>query len=134
MADDAAPTTAVTRLVGVYDADHTLRGELSYWIGARLGKRHCALCDITHSSVRQRPEWKACRAGMPVHFDTYHRDDQPAEVRAAVDGLTPVVVAVTDDGIRLLLGPDELEACHGSVDALEAALERAVADLGLTWR
>ncbi len=60
----------IVRLVGVYDADGTVRGELAYWVGARLGRRHCALCHITHGSVRQRPEWKACRAGLPVPFGT----------------------------------------------------------------
>ena len=58
---DAAPTQRIVRLVGVYDADSTLRGELSYWVGARLGRRHCSLCKITHGSVRQRPEWKTCQ-------------------------------------------------------------------------
>ena len=27
----------ITELIGVYDADSTLLGEVSYWIGARLG-------------------------------------------------------------------------------------------------
>ena len=128
---DGAPER-IQRLVGVYDADHTLRGEITYWIGARLGRAHCALCDITHGSVRQRPDWKACRAGLPVPFDTFHRDDQPAEVRAAAGGTAPVVVAETDDRIVVLLGPAELEACHGSVDAMMAAIERALDERGLT--
>ena len=37
---DAAPTKQIARLVGVYDAGSTLRGELSCWVGARLGQRH----------------------------------------------------------------------------------------------
>lgn len=123
---------SVRRLVGVYDADHTLRGEVAYWIGARLGRRHCALCDITHGSVREKGEWKSCRAGLPVAFDTYHRDDQPAEVRAAASQL-PAVVAMTDEGVVPLLGPAELERCEGSVDRLLEAIEAAVVRLGLTF-
>ncbi|MBL8774646.1 MAG: hypothetical protein JNK12_01890 [Acidimicrobiales bacterium] len=122
------------RLVGVYDADHTLRGELSYWVGARLGRAHCALCDITHGTFREKSDWQACRAGLPIAFDTFHRDDQPDAVRAAVAGAAPVVVAETDDGVivPLLDGP-ALGACGGSVDALVAAVEQAVADAGLNW-
>jgi len=130
---DTSSDRRVTRLVGVYDADSTIRGELAYWIGARLGRRHCALCDITHGSVRERPEWAACRAGLPVGFDTYHRNDQPATVHDAVDGQAPVVAAVTDDGIVLLLGPDELVACEGSIEQLVDAIERSVAERGLRW-
>jgi len=130
---DASSDRRVTRLVGVYDADSTIRGELAYWVGARLGRRHCALCDITHGSVRERPEWAACRAGLPVAFDTYHRNDQPETVRDAVDGQAPVVAAVTDDGIVLLLGPDELVACERSIEQLVDAIERSVAERGLRW-
>ena len=36
----------VRELIGVYDADGTLLGEARYWIGARLGQTHRALCDI----------------------------------------------------------------------------------------
>jgi len=123
---DVSSTRSITRLVGVYDADGTLRGELAYWVGARLGRRHCSLCEITHGSVRERPEWQACRAGLPVPFDTYHRDDQPHPVRLAADGRAPVVVAqVGDDAHVVLLSPAELDACAGSVDRLVAAIEQA---------
>jgi hypothetical protein len=123
----------IVRLVGVYDADHTLRGEVSYWIGARLGRRHCSLCDITHSSVRQRPEWRACVAGLPVQFETFHRDDQPDAVRLAADGRAPVVVVETDQGHELLLDQAALDECAGSIDRLVAAIERAADRAGLRW-
>jgi hypothetical protein len=120
-------------LVGVYDADHTIRGEVAYWIGARLGRRHCSLCDITHGSVRVRPEWQACRRGMPVPFDTFHRDDQPEAVREAAAGRAPVVVAETSSGHKVLLVASDLEACKGSIDRLVAAIESAVVQRGLAW-
>jgi len=130
---DTAPTQRIVRLVGVYDADSTLRGELSYWVGARLGRRHCSLCDITHGSVRQRPEWTTCRAGLPVPFDTFHRNDQPDPVRAAADGQAPVVLAETDTGHVILLAPGELDRCEGSIDRLVESIEQSAQRLGLTW-
>ena len=77
----ATPTKRIARLVGLYNADGTLGGEVVCWIGAHLGRRHCSLCDITHGSVGQRPEWKSSLAGLPVRFDTYHRDDLPDTIR-----------------------------------------------------
>ena len=130
---DATPTRRIERLVGVYDADGTLRGELAYWVGARLGRRHCSLCDITHGSVRERPEWSACKAGLPVPFDTFHRDDQPDAIRSASGDLAPVVVAATDQGDVLLLTPAELDACEGSIERLVAAIEESAERLGLAW-
>jgi hypothetical protein len=97
----------IVRLVGVYDADGTLRGEVTYWVGARLGRRHCSLCDITHGSIRRRPEWTACTDGLAVPFDTYHRNDQPEAVRAAAGGAAPVVVAeITTDDVTTDVTPD----------------------------
>lgn len=129
----ASPAAQIVRLVGVYDADGTLRGELAYWVGARLGRRHCSLCDITHGAVRERPEWKACRADLPVPFATFHRNDQPDPVRAAAGGRAPVVLAETGAGMTVLLWPPELEACDGSADRLVDAIEGAAARLALTW-
>jgi hypothetical protein len=129
---DVTPTDRLARLVGVYDADGTPWGEVAYWVGARLGRRHCSLCDITHGSIRQRPEWVACRDRLPATFETYHRNDQPDLVRAAAGGRAPVVVAVTDAGRHaLLLAPEALDACDGSIEQLIAAIEDALGRLGL---
>ena len=124
---------AIRRLVGVYDADHTIRGELLYWVGARLGRAHCALCDVTHGAVRAKREWREYRSALPAPFDTFHRDDQPDAVRAL--GVVPVVVAETDDGASptVLLGPADLDACGGSVDVLATAIRDAVGVRGLRW-
>src|SRR4051794_20045895 len=115
---DESRAPVIRRLIGVYDADGSLRGELTYFVGARLGRRHCSLCDITHGLVRERPEWSAFRSSLPVPFDTYHRDDQPDDVRAAHQGQEPVVLAATDGGLVGLLAADELSKCRGSVEQL----------------
>jgi len=130
---DTGATVSIRRLIGVYNADGTLRGELTYWVGARLGRAHCALCDITHGSVRERPDWIACRAGLPVPFDTYHRNDQPEAVRELLGPRTPAVVADTDNGLIRLLGPDELAACGASPERLEEAITQAAKDHQLGW-
>ncbi|MEZ5256918.1 MAG: hypothetical protein R2705_08510 [Ilumatobacteraceae bacterium] len=95
----------IERLVGVYNANGTTWGELSYVVGRSLGRAHCALCDITHGKVREKSAWQECRSGLPVPFDTFHRNDQPDAVRAATGGALPAVVAETDEEHVLLLGP-----------------------------
>jgi hypothetical protein len=124
----------VVRLTGVYDADGTVFGELSYFLRARIGRAHCDLCDITHGRVRERDDWRRVRDGLPVPFETFHRDDQPADVREAAGGVAPVVVATLDDGTDLpLLGPDDLAACAGSPERLVEEVESAMAQLALSW-
>jgi hypothetical protein len=116
----------IRRLVGVYNANGTVRGELAYWIGARLGTAHCALCDITHGTIRERDDWKTCRATLAVPFNTYHLNDQPDEIRALNAGTAPIVIADTDHGPKVLLGANELAACDGSPEQLLAAIDHAV--------
>ena len=52
------PAQPFVELVGVYDADGGIRGEVSYVVGHLLHRRECALCDITHT-WRRKPAWDA---------------------------------------------------------------------------
>ena len=66
---------------------------------------------------------------------TFHRDDQPDDVRRAAVGALPVVVAeTTDDRLVVLVGPTDLEDCHGSPEALTERLVVAAAEQGLALR
>jgi hypothetical protein len=123
----------ILRLIGVYNANGSVRGELAYFVRARLGRAHCSLCDITHGIVRERAEWKARRASLPVPFDTYHTNDQPDHVRDAHGGRVPVVLAETSAGFVELVGPDELASFAGSIERLSHAIDSAASRLGLTW-
>lgn len=129
---DAESTgTPVQRLIGVYHASGTPWGEISYWVKARFGGAHCSLCDVTHSSVREKPEWKACRATLPVPFETLHLDERDDALAAFTDGRTPCVVAETADGHVMVVTDDELRACDGSPPCLIEAIEANTATLGL---
>jgi hypothetical protein len=121
----------VRELIGVYDADGTLLGEARYWIGARLGRTHCSLCEITHGLFTERADWRRCRDDLGVEFRTYHRDDAPEDVLAA-GARPPFVVARTDRGLMALLGPADLDACAGDIEKFRRALSRACAEQNLT--
>jgi hypothetical protein len=116
----------VTELVGVYDADSTLLGEVSYWIGARLGTRHCSLCELTHGLFTVRNEWKECRRSLAVPVVTYHRNDAPADVLGAAAGVFPVVLARTAGSLTVVLGPEELESFRGDTARFTARLASIV--------
>ena len=122
----------VRRLIGVYDADGGLRGEIAYLAGKVAG-RHCTLCDITHSPVRRRREWDAYTGTLPVPFDLVHRNERSRAVTEATEGLEACVVAECDDGsIVLLLGNADLERAR-DVAGLASALDSAMRAPGLQW-
>ena len=54
-------------------------------------------------------------------------------IRTAAGGRAPVVVAETDSGHVLLLGPEDLDACDGSIDRLVAVIEQSADRLRLAW-
>ena len=111
-------TSDSPQLVGIYDADATVWGEVSYWIGARLGRRHCSLCEVTHGVFTKKSSWDSCASSLPHPFVTYHRNDMPDRLRPVVADRYPVIVL--DDGVRpiVLMGDEEISIANGSPEKL----------------
>ena len=129
----SAATPEIISLVGVSNAEGTLAAELRYWFGARLGRAHCALCEITHGSFREKAEWKRVSGELPVPFEAVHLDERSPEVKAASGTQTPCVVALTGDSSEVLLGPEKLEACRSEPRALATAILAAAQSRGLRF-
>jgi hypothetical protein len=114
-------------LLGVYDADGGLRGEVAYLFGKLLGRRHCSLCDITHSPVRRRPEWDAMVARLGVPFRLAHLDELSRTEAAVVAEVgAPVVLMHAEGRLRPLLDRAALESAGGDVDRFGELLSRAL--------
>ena len=118
----------IVEVLGVYDADGGLRGELTYVVGHLLGRTECSLCDVTHSLVRRKSEWDAMASRLPVPVRLVHRNEVTASERAAWTSVgLPVVLAATRTGEHVvLLGRADLTALDGSVEAFDAALRDAL--------
>jgi len=112
-------------IVGVYDADGTLFGEITYWCRARIGRAHCALCEISHGTFRAKSEWLSLVAGARVRVEMWHRDDAPSDVLDAMGGRFASVAARTDRGVIVLLDPDDLAECGGDIGRFADALDRS---------
>jgi hypothetical protein len=120
----AAVPSPVSNLVGVYDADGSLRGEISYWVGARFGRRHCALCDITHGTFREKRGWQEVCDSLPIPFTAVHLDERDPAVERASRGHEPCVVAVRADGsAEVAVDSEQLERCDGDPARLGELLE-----------
>lgn len=113
-------------LIGVYNADGSLAGELRYFIGRTRGTTHCELCDVTHGRLRKKRDFSALQTSFPVPLELLHLDEQPDDIAAVTDGRTPCVLAATPSGYRVILTTDDLARCHGDVQRFETALTRAV--------
>jgi hypothetical protein len=105
---------SIVEFIGVYDADSTLLGEVSYWIGARFGRTHCSLCDLTHGLFTVKDEWRECERSLGVPFRTFHRNDAPGDVLAVANGSFPVVLTRTGSGLEVALDAVQLARFEGS--------------------
>ncbi|WP_396641142.1 hypothetical protein [Microbacterium sp.] len=121
---DSVPRADVTKYTGIYNADGGLAGEARYVIGHLFGTAECALCDITHSPVRRKPEWKRMVARLGVPIVVLHRNELDERLAAAASEVDlPVVFAHRADGsIDVALTSAELADLGGSVDRFEHAL------------
>ena len=116
-------------MLGVYDADGGLRGETAYVVGRLLGRRHCSLCDVTHSPLRRKRAWDDLVATLAVPLTVAHRNElSPAEAAAASDAGLPVLLGQCADGsFTVLVDAPALETAHGSVDVVGRLLRSALA-------
>ena len=125
----------VAELIGVYNADGGLRGELSYVIGKVRASAHCELCDITHSPIRRKQAWKDFTTGLGVPFRLLHRNDiaPGSDIALAIAHNLPCVLARTQTGsLVLLLGAAEMSDADGDVASFSEILHRKLGKQGLS--
>jgi len=130
MAGDPHPE--ISELIGVYHAGGGVVGEARYVIGHLLRLTHCALCDVTHSPVRRKPEWDRMVAGLGVPFVLLHLNELPPDVAEVVarEGSPLVLARLRDARLSQVLGAADLDVLGGSVDAFAAALRAALTARG----
>ncbi|MEQ1788117.1 MAG: hypothetical protein ABL966_13770 [Acidimicrobiales bacterium] len=121
----------VHEVIGIYDADGSVVGEVVYALKKLAGRAHCALCDLTHRGLRRRPEFAAALPRLGVPFTLLHRDERSPEMAALSADRTPMVLGRIDDGLIVLLSAEDLERCDADPDAMITAIEAAIAVLGL---
>jgi len=119
------------RLVGIYEADGGLVGELRYAIKKLVGRGHCSLCDVTHRGVRPKHEWRVMCEELSIPFDLVHLNERSSAVHQVSEGKTPCVLAEVDDDLILILDRDELEHCKGDVTKFADELRTALSDRGI---
>jgi len=115
------------KLIGVYNADGGLASELAYFFGHLVGVRQCTLCDITHSPVRKKAQWKALetrlREELGYEFLLVHKNERTPEQLEASEGREPCVLIQDDSGdISMIMDWNDLKFSRGNVSSFEEIL------------
>jgi len=116
----------MTQVVGIYNADGSVTGELAYAAAKLTGRGSCELCDITHGwNPFGRREYKTAvqQSGLDITF--IHRDEALPEQLAAA-GQLPSIITLGDDGWENIMTPSDLAAFKAVPGELIAEVERRV--------
>jgi hypothetical protein len=116
------PKRRIERLLFVFSADS---GSFNAFLDSAkkvLRIKGCTLCTITHGLAGEKSEWRECKEEIGVPVDYIHRDEISGELRSVVGDQLPCIVAQAGNDLILLLAPDVLERCQGSVADLKGRL------------
>lgn len=117
-------TMAKATLIGVYNADGGIIGELSYVLGHLIGVRSCSLCDISHSPIKMKSAFKSLQRELlkkhSIDLRMIHRNERNERERKASDGREPcVLLEHADQSISMFLDSAELKTLGGNVASFE---------------
>jgi len=123
----------IVRVIGVYDADGTIIGELTYFWQKTFRGRHCTLCDITHGAIKMRSEWNLAVTELGLEFELLHRDEATHR-HTSVQGYQPPCVLAQDESgeIFLLLTSEDLGLCDKSPAALMTVIRSKITEKTLS--
>jgi hypothetical protein len=105
------------KFVGIYNADGTILGEISYVAKKLAGRGSCALCDITHGWTGRKKSFDSACASASIEIELLHRDEATPEQLAAAASL-PAVIAQREAKWLCVLGPSDIDECHKDPEEL----------------
>lgn len=112
----------IDRLLFVFNADSGAFNAFLDSAKKLLMINGCALCGITHGLTGEKSEWRHCKEELGVPIDYVHRDEIDDDLEAIVGDQLPCIVAEAEGEQILLIKPDVLNRCHGSVADLKGRL------------
>lgn len=113
---------AMTQVVGIYNADGSVTGELAYAAAKLTGRGSCELCDVTHGwNPFGRREWKIAMRQSDLDITFIHRDEAlPEQLEAA--GQLPSIITLGDDGWHAIMSADDIGHCNKNPQQLISQL------------
>ena len=120
------------RLIGVYNADGGVVGELKYFFGHLIGIAKCELCDITHSPIRRKASFDQLAGELKneygLDFALKHLNERTESETKASVGKEPCVLAEYPDGsLGMFLDRQELRVVDGHVDKFSKLIRARLA-------
>ena len=107
----------IDKLVGIYNANGSIFGELTYLFGKLTGHSDCALCDITHGPLKQKADFRDAQQALCISFENLHLNELDSEFNA-FKASAPCIISIYGSEYSLFITSAELKQCKGDVDQL----------------
>ncbi|HAE53387.1 MAG TPA: hypothetical protein DEB59_06465 [Acidimicrobiaceae bacterium] len=112
------------KFVGIYNAEKSLSGELSYIFGKLTSdkSKSCELCDITHGlNPFGKTSWKKASAHSKADIELLHTNEATSQQLEATSGL-PSILEFSDNSWIEVLDDQAIAEMKGSPSRLFEAL------------
>jgi len=103
------------KLIGIYNAKGSLIGELQYFFGKIVGKTHCALCDITHGTFKEKRVFSVGKQELNLPFKFLHLDELDSKLKKFSND-APCIIGINNSKYSLIITKEDLEKCNSDVD------------------
>ena len=115
----------IDKLIGIYNANGSITGEISFLFGKLTGQTQCALCDISHGPFKKKSAFSRAQQTLGIPFEILHLDELDATL-CSFKQYAPCVVAIRGSECSILISKAELARCDSDVgrffDSLKAKL------------
>jgi hypothetical protein len=110
-------------LIGVYQIDGGIVGELKYFFGRLLGAKTCSLCHVSRSLIRKKPAFKALEEHLLAQHGILVRMIHPnerndRELKASGCREPCILLEYPDQSMSMFLDSTDLKALSGNVGSL----------------
>lgn len=125
-------TQPIEELILVFDASAGTVNALIDSARKVFRLKGCSLCSITHGLAGEKQSWRHCKDELGVPVDYRHRDELDDSIAEIVADRLPCVLARSRSRTQLLMGPEVLDRCAGSISDFRGRLLHHAARLGLS--
>lgn len=113
------------KIIGVYNANGGLIGELQYVVGKIIKKKHCSLCDITHGfSIKAKDTWVKQVESFPIKIETKHLNELDSDILSMIRDNVPCVIHIDNRQKKIIMNERDLLSCDKDPDKFFELLKK----------
>ena len=117
-------------IICIYNANSTWMGELNYFYKKVFEKQSCSLCDLSHSLIGIKKEWKEMELESDHQYSLLHINQVPLDVPRKLIKELPCVLKQDGECFELLIESEELDKCNGNIKNFKLILEKKIESSG----